>query len=343
MTPDRRKLVTECLAPGESELYHTTVTSFTGTKEDIEWLKAFRNGELKKRTAYQRLNLIEDSRIQIEKWEAKAKRDAETPVECPKCGTAGFLPAGLKSHLPKCKGVKRNTSLAPLKAIDGKATVITTEDLPSLSATIAWAQESIDDIDRKAMMSALPHKLRQGLACLKAQSLFSIADPAERGAMGGRPKSSSGSDEVSDPDAKEPASDIVSFESWIATQPISKGSAYDYMKAVVGLGLDHAAGEADLADALSAALAKNEGSLSITKLKNLAPPPEIEVQPDPNTPEDKAGEARVQVHEWISRWDEHEKTGGLEDADVPTLKQVEEFLSNTLSRIRARLKSAPKS
>jgi hypothetical protein len=342
MTPERRKLLNECLAPGESELYHSTVLAFTGTKEDIEWLKSFRNGELKKRTAYQRRNLIEDARMQIEKWETKAKRDAETPVTCPKCNTHGFLPAGLKSHLKNCNGEKRAALAKPAtkkaKAIDGKAELVKQDDLPSLSAGLAFVQAEIDEIGRKAMQQALPLKLKQGLFCLKAQSLYAIEDPAKRGAMGGRPKTSSDSDQVSD----EPSDTPGSFSDWISLQPLTKGSAYDYMRAVEGLGLDHQADEKQLVKAYEAARKKAGEDLSITKLKNLLEKPEESEEPkeDPNTPEAKAAEAREQAAAWITTWDRSVKAGNLEFADMATLKQLDEFLTNTREHIRKRLKSS---
>ena len=225
------------------------------------------------------------------------------------------------------------------KAIDGKAEIVAAEDLPSLSAGITFAQTEIDEIGRRAIREALPLRLRQGLYCLKAQALFAISDPSKRGSLGGRPKTSSESDEVSEETSETPAS----FSDWVLTQPITKGSAYDYMKAVEGLGLDHKADEKQLKKAYEAAAKKAGDDLTITKLKRLAePPPADEEEEDEDNPEVRAADAREHAHVWIQSWDKGVKAGFLEYADVATLRQLDEFLTTTRDHIRRRLKSSTK-
>ncbi len=176
-----------------------------------------------------------------------------------------------------------------------------------------------------------------GLECVKAHAAFAVVDPGKRNQTGKNQhagEATSTVDEASTPD---------SFEGWLAAEVrwLSKGTAYRYRRAALGLGLTHESTPEELATLLQAARAEaGDKPLSLTQLVNRVPLTLTSTDEDPNTPEDKAGEARTQVHDWISRWDRHEKTGGLEDADVPTLKQLDEFLSNTLQRIRQRIKSA---
>lgn len=223
--------------------------------------------------------------------------------------------------------------LAKPKAIDGKATVVPDIDLPTIRQALEAERDHLIEVERSFKHFELDRCLAMGLQVLKAHSVFAVADASERGAMGGRGKSSSTVDEVSEP---------ASFDGWLAKEVswLPKGSAYRYKRAVQGLGLTHEASPDELAAVLQAARAEaGDKPLSLTQLANRVPLT-LTTAEEENTPEDKAGEARTQVHDWISRWDRHEKTGGLEDADVPTLKQLDEFLSNTLQRIRQRIKSA---
>jgi hypothetical protein len=233
---------------------------------------------------------------------------------------------------------KPSTAIAKraAKPIDGKASIVAKDDLPSLGASIAFIQEEIDEIGRKAMRAALPLKLKQGLACLKAQAIYTALESAK----GGRPKNLPDSGKFPEDAAETPSS----FNDWIHQQSISSGSAYDYMRAVEGLGLDHKAGEKQLLTAYAAAAKKAGGDLSITKLKGLAAPPEKEPEQeeDPNTPEAKAGEARVFIHDYIRRWDHGVKAALLEWADKAALQELDEFLTNTRDHIRKRIKSAAK-
>lgn len=224
------------------------------------------------------------------------------------------------------------------KAIDGKAAVVAQDDLPSLGASIAFIQEEIDEIGRKAMRAALPLKLRQGLACLKAQALFAINDHGDRNKTG---KNQHTKEALSDSDqaSEEPSDEPASFSDWISLQPLTKGSAYDYMRAVQGLGLDHQATDKQLDQAYKTAREKAGDDLSIAKLKHLAPPKDQETE-DPNTPESRAAEAREQAHHWITAWDRSVKAGNLEDADAETLRQLDEFLTSARDHVRKRLKSA---
>ena len=221
------------------------------------------------------------------------------------------------------------------KAIDGKAEIVGKEDLPSLAAGITFAQEEIEEIGRKALREALPLRLKQGLYCLKAQALFVATAPNPKG----RNQHSKEVESESDSTSETPAS----FSDWVMTQPLTKGSAYDYMKAVEGLGLDHTADEKALAKAYELAAKKAGEDLTITKLKRLAePPPAPDAEDDKDDPEVRAADAREHAHVWIQNWDKGVKAGCLEYADVATLRQLDEFLTSTRDHIRKRLKSSTK-
>ena len=275
---------------------------------------------------------------------------SETLHTCPTCQTPNFTAKGLKAH--RCKGplvgALRSSIAHRPSTIEGKASVLKQDDLPSLAAGIEFAQTEIDEIGRRAMQQALPLKLKQGLFCLKAQSLFAIADPAERGAMGGRPKTSSDSDQLSEDPAEDPSDTPASFSDWITCQPVAKATAYDLMHAVEGLGLDHQADEKALAKAYDsarkAAEAKGE-TLSIAKLKHLGlankQPAEQEPEETPD-PAARAAEARAQAVHFIGTWDRSVKAGNLEHADTDTLKQLHEFLTTARDHVGKRLKGSAK-
>lgn len=220
--------------------------------------------------------------------------------------------------------------------VDGKAVVVPDPDLPTIRQALEQQRDLSIALEERFEQDRLPIFLRMGLECVKAHALFAVPDAAARGAMGGRGKSSSTVEELSE---------VTSFDGWLAAEVrwLSVGSAYRYRRAALGLGLTHESTPEDLATLLQAAREEAGAKpLSLNQLVNRVPLTLTAPEEDPNTPEDKAGEARTQVADWITRWDRHEKAGGLEDADIPTLKQLDEFLSNTLQRIRLRLKSAAK-
>lgn len=320
MTPEHKELLKECLLQGNSELCDQIFTGLQGDKGDIAFLKAFIAGEKKKRVALKRQHLISDAEFQIQRLENKAKHTK----------TALSVPAKPAARRAEVEVVTDNDAM----------------DLASIETAIHAEHEQISRHLEAAKDAALPHMLRIGLQCLKAQALFGLTDPGKRG-QGRKPKEiMSEADMISGHPPEEP-SQPASFSDWIGTEAvaISRPNAYNYMKAVKGLDLDHEATDKQLDKALAAARkAAGEQRLSIAKLAHLgskkeAPAEEEEDEiADPNSPEARAGEARTFVADWISRWDQGLKAGNLEDLDPDGLRQMEEFLRNTLDHIKRRLK-----
>jgi hypothetical protein len=91
----------------------------------------------------------------------------------------------------------------------------------------------------------LADRLKVGLYALKAHMLFAIQDPKKRGALNGK-KSSSAADELT----------LGGFEGWLASNyhpvhhPLKKGTAYAWMTALKGLGLNESATEEEVDEAV---------------------------------------------------------------------------------------------
>jgi hypothetical protein len=118
-------------------------------------------------------------------------------------------------------------------------------------------------------------RLQIGLQCLKAHQVFTIKDPKKTGAMKGKKA------------VTRDGLPTEGFEGWLATQAqwLKKPTAYKYMTAVRGLGLDHAATEKQVAAALKLRLRKGPvtiADLCALALEAIAPPspeaPKIEQQ-----------------------------------------------------------------
>jgi len=220
-------------------------------------------------------------------------------------------------------------------AIEGHAHLVPDPDLRMIRKALETERDDLIDLEENFKHHALGKYLRIGLQCIKAHALFAVGDAAERGAMGGRGKSSSTVDEVSAP---------TSFEGWLAEEVpwLAKATAYRYKRAAIGLGVTHESDPGDVDTLLIQARQQSEKPLSLTLLANRVPLalPEPAEEQDPNTPEDKAGEARTQVHDWISRWDRFVKVGGIEVADKQTLQTLHEFHTTERDKLALRLKSA---
>lgn len=119
---------------------------------------------------------------------------------------------------------------------------------PSLKAIEASLTEHLLAITHKIVTfenTILADRLKVGLYALRAHVLFAIPDPKKRGAMKGK-KSSSAADELSTP----------GFEGWLESNyhpvdhPLKKGTAYAWMTALKGLGLDETATEEEIDEAV---------------------------------------------------------------------------------------------
>ena len=110
--------------------------------------------------------------------------------------------------------------------------------------------------DKFAALTLGP-RLQMGLQCLKAYQVF-VHNPGK----GGRPKKTVTRDGIP----------TEGFEGWLKTENewLKKPTAYKYMEAVHGLGLDHAATEKQLAAALKTLLRK-EKTVTLKSLIDRAP------------------------------------------------------------------------
>ncbi len=171
---------------------------------------------------------------------------------------------------PPSKLKQDKVKVAPVEVIRNKEAVLTdaARSLGKLRSIVATHEE-------KFLAATLGPRLQIGLQCLKAHHVFSIPEPGKRGQ--GRKKNHVTRDVIS-PEG---------FEGWLATEAqwLKKPTAYKYMTAVRGLGLDHAATEKQVAAALGLLLRKGPvtiASLCAAALEAIAPPapkpPRIEQQ-----------------------------------------------------------------
>lgn len=161
-----------------------------------------------------------------------------------------------------------------------KSTIITrqsaipTEVIPAPKAVLADAAKALEKL-RKIVVKhedsfhaqTLGPRLQIGLQCLKAYDTFAVKDPAKRGQ--GRKQKNQVTRDVISPEG---------FEGWLSTQAqwLKKPTAYKYMTAVRGLGLDHTATEKQVAAALKLLLRKGPvtiASLCAAALDAIGPPP----------------------------------------------------------------------
>lgn len=214
-------------------------------------------------------------------------------------------------------------------------------DLETIAQGIAAEQEQMDRHMSAAKDAMLPHALRIGLYCLQAQQVLLIPNDGSRN----KGKNQHSTEVLSEADKTSPEAAPTSFSAWLArpNAEVNRANAYNYMKAVKGLGLTHEADVKQLDKALSKAR-KEAGTkkLSIARLAHNAPAEESsdQEQVNTNTEEDKAAESRLFITDWIAKWDLGEKAGNLEHADKEALQTLEEFLSNTRGRIAKRLRTA---
>ena len=133
--------------------------------------------------------------------------------------------------------------------------------LTEAAARIQALENSRAQSEHRYRLEVLPLLLKQGLHCLKAHTTFCVQDPAKRGAMKGK-KSSSRREELSE----------NSFKGWLTAHApwLKESTAYKYMTAVRGLGLDDTADESAIDSALAARGIENV-SLKLLCDSNLDP------------------------------------------------------------------------
>jgi hypothetical protein len=157
------------------------------------------------------------------------------------------------------------------------ATPITTEIVPHRDAVLADASKALAKLHTVVVKhqdafaaQTLGPRLQIGLQCLKAYQVFCIPDPSKRGQ--GRKKNHVTRDVIS----------TGGFEGWLVTEAqwLKKPTAYKYMTAIRGLGLDHDATEKQVASALKILLRK--GPVTLTGLCNAALEPLGPPAPEPS-------------------------------------------------------------
>jgi len=105
------------------------------------------------------------------------------------------------------------------------------------------------------LAATLEPRLLMGLHCLRAYMVWVIPDPKERGAMKCQKKPVT-RDELSSPEG---------FEGWLAREVpwMKKPTAYKYMTALKGLGLDDTATEDAVSEALERSLSRGPVNLKL--------------------------------------------------------------------------------
>ncbi len=198
----------------------------------------------------------------------------EQLVTCPTCQTTGFTAGGLKRH--RCKGVNRNTSdLTETPKHRNTEAPESTALLPAsgpkaiLSAalhTLEKHREIIIGHEEKFADLSLGPRLQMGLAALQAYQVFVITDPKKTGSMKGKKKV-----------LTRELLPFGGFKGWLDAECpwLKEPTAYKYMTAVRGLGLDHSATEKQVSGALKLLLRKGPvtlKSLCDAAVEALGPP-----------------------------------------------------------------------
>ena len=211
-----------------------------------------------------------------------------------------------------------------------------------LQAAAAAINETIDLItahEDAFNESTLEPRLLIGLEIAKAQEAFGL-NPPERTI----PTTLSRRDNV--PAA---TSNPLGFSAWISKNipRLNRSTAIKYATAFRSLGIStHDATttriRAKIKDLRHQCGKNNLPMPSLAMLyKQGRPPkqdlPRIESKPDP---EDIAGEGRVQLHEWMTTWDNIVRLGYLEPLTAADLQPVADFLTTCRDNIRARIKSS---
>ena len=168
----------------------------------------------------------------------------------------------LKQSIKKLGSAKPSAepAAAIIPAADPKAVLAA-----SRSALEKHREIIIGHEDKFAAISLGP-RLQMGLAALQAYQVFAIKDPAKRGQ--GRSKKNHVTRDMISP---------LSFEGWLESECpwFKRVTAYKYMTAVRGLGLDHRATEKQVAGALKLRLRKGPvtlKSLCDAAVEALGPP-----------------------------------------------------------------------
>ena len=160
------------------------------------------------------------------------------------------------------------------------AVTVPTEVMPAKSAVLTDAAKALSKLrdvigkhEETFHAQTLGPRLQIGLQCLRAHQVFSIQEPGKR--------NKSGKNQHQKGHVTRDVASPEGFEGWLSTecQWLKKPTAYKYMTAVRGLGLDHTATEKQVAAALKIQLRK--GPVSIASLCSAALEAIIPAAPEP--------------------------------------------------------------
>jgi hypothetical protein len=179
-------------------------------------------------------------------------------------------------NFPKSDPMPKSTSLATV-VTKAEFKTIAAEIMPPREAVLQDACKALEKL-RKIVCKheetfhsqTLGPRLQIGLQCLKAHQVFTIKDPKKTGGMKGKKA------------VTRDGLPTEGFEGWLATEAqwLKKPTAYKYMTAVRGLGLDHTATEKQVAAALKLLLRKGPVTVaglvaaSLDQIGQPPPPPQ---------------------------------------------------------------------
>jgi hypothetical protein len=158
--------------------------------------------------------------------------------------------------------------------------------IPAKAAILSDAAKALEKLNKVIVKhqdnfnaATLGPRLQVGLQCLKAHQVFTIPEPGKR--------NKSGKNQHTGGQLTRELASPQGFKGWLATEAqwLKEPTAYKYMTAVRGLGLDHNASEKQVAAALKLLLRKGPvtiASLCAAALEAIAPPtpepPQIQQQ-----------------------------------------------------------------
>jgi hypothetical protein len=146
-----------------------------------------------------------------------------------------------------------------------------------------------------------------------------------------------------------PPTQTLGFSAWLSANipQLKRPHAYKLATAYKSLGLPGDAPLPKIRDAVKTLRHKagkaGEPMPTIESLYKAGKPPKpAPALPAPEQPADLAGEARVNITEWIATWDSIQRSGDLDFLFRADLAPLEQFLTTTRDHVRKLIKSASK-
>lgn len=219
LSPELRKRAEWLINAGVEDTRHG-VAPMTGTDDDIRVLKAAIAHEQSHSNRISRLDILQGK---LRKFTQPA------------------------SHLAQIVKGRKQAAAEVVTAADPEVITPRQAALQDAAKSLQKLRAIIVKHEEAFAALTLGPRLQIGLQCLKAHHAFAIQDQAKKG-QGRRPKNQVTRDVIS----------TEGFEGWLLTEAqwLKKPTAYKYMTAVRGLGLNHDATEKQVAAALKAALRK---------------------------------------------------------------------------------------